>query len=256
MVGANFDSALARKLNTFIKLSKEELGVLADLQSKPLKVERGTELTDEGQPAHKAYVMHAGWGCSYKIMPAGGRQIIRFPIPGDCVGLRSLLLPTSDHAFSALTETVVSLVEPSRLLEIFHEFPRLGTAFLWATSRDEAMVVEHLASIGRRSAIERTAHFFMELAERLTLVGLATETQLNCPLNQYDMADALGLSAIHVNRVLRQLREQNLLTVRSSRVIILDTDNLRKLSGYHSVDAAYKNSILLESKRNQVVAQS
>ena len=123
--------------------------------------------------------MHTGWGCSYKIMPGGGRQIIRFPIPGDCVGLRSLLLRTSDHAFSALTEAVVSLVEPPRLLEIFHEFPRLGAAFLWAACREEAMVVEHLASIGRRSAVERTAHFFMELAERLTLVGLGTETQLN-----------------------------------------------------------------------------
>ena len=181
--------------------------------------------------------MHTGWGCSYKIMPGGGRQIIRFPIPGDCVGLPSLLLRISDHAFSALTEIVVSVVEPSRLLEIFHEFPRLGSAFLWAASRDEAMVVEHLASIGRRSAIERTAHFFMELAERLTLVGLATETQLNCPLNQYDMADALGLSAIHVNRVLRQLREQNLLSVRSGKVIIHDIDNLRKLAGYRSVSA-------------------
>ena len=82
------------------------------------------------------------------------------------------------------------------------------------------MVVEHLASIGRRSAIERTAHFFMELAERLALVGLVTETQLNCPLNQYHMADALELSAIHVNRGLRQLREQNLLTVRSGKAII------------------------------------
>jgi CRP-like cAMP-binding protein len=81
----------------------------------------------------------------------------------------------------------------------------------------------------------------MELAERLTLVGLATETQLNCPLNQYDMADALGLSAIHVNRVLRQLREQNLLTVRSSRVIIHDIDNLRKLAGYRSVSAGSLN---------------
>jgi len=80
------------------------------------------------------------------------------------------------------------------------------------------MVVEHLVSIGRRSAIERTAHFFMELAERLSLIGLATEAEFKCPLSQYLLADALGLSAIHINRVLRQLREQDLLTLQKGIV--------------------------------------
>ena len=88
------------------------------------------------------------------------------------------------------------------MMEVFNEFPRLGAAILWAASRDEAMVVEHLVSIGRRTAIERTAHFFLELSERLRLVGLANDKEFACPLNQYVLADALGLSAIHVNRVL------------------------------------------------------
>ena len=94
------------------------------------------------------------------------------------------------------------------------------------------MVVEHLVSVGRRTALERTAHFFMELAERLTLVGLATETDFKCPLSQFVIADALGLTAIHVNRVLRQLRELGLLTLRSGTVQIHDLGKLRKLSGY------------------------
>jgi CRP-like cAMP-binding protein len=79
---------------------------------------------------------------------------------------------------------------------------------MWAASRDEAMVVEHLVNIGRRNAIERTAHFFMELAERLSLIGLGTEAEFKCPLTQFVLADALGLTAIHVNRVLRRLRER------------------------------------------------
>ena len=119
------------------------------------------------------------------------------------------------------------------------EFPRLGAALLWAASRDEAMVVEHLVSVGRRSAIERTAHFFMELAERLTLIGQASETEFHCPLSQLVLADALGLTAIHVNRVLRQLREQGLLTVRRGRVEIHDLGGLRKLSGFQG---GYLNS--------------
>jgi CRP-like cAMP-binding protein len=162
----------------------------------------------------------------------GGRQIITFAIPGDCVGLRSVLLRTADHSFSALTDAVVSRVAVSQMMSIFAEFPHLGAAILWATSRDEAVVVEHLASLGRRDALERTAHFFLELHDRLQLVGLATNTEFACPLSQYLLADALGLSAIHINRVLRQLRERKLLTFHDHKVVFHDAEGLKALAGY------------------------
>jgi CRP-like cAMP-binding protein len=223
---------LARKLNTFVQLSKPELACLADLQSNSVRLKRGKELVHEGQTGHAAYILQAGWACSYKLLPDGGRQIITFPLPGDCVGLRSVLLRTSDHSFSALTDAVVSSVDGARMMRVFTDFPRLGAAILWAASRDEAMVVEHLVSIGRRSAMERTAHFFLELRERLRLVELATETEFICPLNQYVLADALGLSPIHINRVLRQLRERQMLTLKGRKVIILDLPALKTLAGY------------------------
>jgi CRP-like cAMP-binding protein len=229
---ASHDSLLAKKLNSFVQLSQNELACLAKLQSEPVRVKRGKELVHEGQTGHKAYILLAGWACSFKILPDGGRQIITFPLPGDCIGLRSVLLRTSDHSFAALTDAVVSSVDAARMMSVFNEFPRLGAAILWSASRDEAMVVEHLVSIGRRSAIERTAHFFLELAERLRLVGLATEREFTCPLNQYVLADALGLSAIHVNRVLRQLRERELLTLKGRKVIIHHPVALKKLAGY------------------------
>lgn len=239
MAGTQFDSVLAKKLNAFVALSPKELKALAEIQSKPITVKRGKQLIEEGQTGHKAFVLQAGWACSYKDLANGQRQIISFPVAGDCVGLRSVLLRTADHSFSALTEAVVSPVEGAHIERCFTEFPRLGTAFLWATSRDEAMVVEHLVSIGRRSAIERTAHFFMELAERLSLIGLATEAEFKCPLSQYLLADALGLSAIHINRVLRQLREQDLLTLQKGIVRIHDLNRLRKLAGFQG---GYLNS--------------
>jgi CRP-like cAMP-binding protein len=127
---------------------------------------------------------------------------------------------------------MISSVDSAGMLQTFSEFPRLGAAILWAASRDEAMVVEHLVSIGRRNAIERTAHFFMELGERMLLVGLSAETEFECPLTQYVLADALGLSAIHINRVLRQLRELSLLTVQHGTATIHDLQGLRKLSGF------------------------
>lgn len=239
MVNPRLDSVLARKLNTFLPLSPDELTCLAEIQSAPVTVKRGQELVHEGQTGHKAFVFHAGWACSYKNLPDGGRQIISFPIAGDCVGLRSVLLRTADHSFSTLTDAVVSSVTSAHVLRCVTEFPRLGAALLWAASRDEAMVVEHLVRIGRRSAVERTAHFFMELAERLSLIGLATEAEFKCPLSQFVLADALGLTAIHVNRVLRQLREQGLLTVRKGRVHIHDLNRLRKLAGFQG---GYLNS--------------
>ena len=225
-------SVLARKLEAFIPLTTGELQRLAELQAAPLTVKRGQQLVHEGEAGQAAFILQAGWTCSYKDLPSGERQIISFPIAGDCVGLRSILLKTADHSFEALTDAVVSAVDGTSMLQTFSEFPRLGAAILWATSRDEAMIVEHLVSMGRRSAIERTAHFFMELAERLHLIDPSQAAEFKCPLSQYVLADALGLSAIHVNRVLRQLREMNLLTAQRGRVTIYYIAGLRKLSGY------------------------
>ncbi len=230
-------SYLERKLNSFVRLSDRERACLRDLEASPIQVERGREVMRQGDSGSVAYILQHGWGCSFKTLQSGGRQIITFPIPGDCIGLRSVLLRTADHTFSTLTDARINRVEVRRMLTVFHEFPHLGEAILWATSRDEAITVEHLASVGRRTAIERTAHFFLELGERLRLVGLATETEYDCPLNQYVLADTLGLSAIHINRVLRELREVKLLTFQDRKVIIHDRPGLMALAGYESVES-------------------
>ena len=229
------ETALVKKLDAFVELTGAEKVCLYELQSPSVEVKRGKELLQEGHIGSRVVILRAGWASSYKDLPDGGRQIINFPVPGDCVGLRSVLLRTSDHSFAALTDSEVGFVEAPRILKLLDDSPRLRAAFLWSAARDEAMAVEHLVSIGRRNAIERTAYFFMELADRLALVGLGQETEFLCPLNQYVLADALGLSAIHVNRVLRQLREQKLLIIKSGKVMILDIDRLRQISGYRTM---------------------
>ena len=229
---SEFQSVLERKLSTFITLSADELQRLGKMQGTPQRTKRGKQIIREGQAGNEAFILQAGWACSYKDLASGGRQIISFPIAGDFVGLRSVLLKTADHSSEALTDAVVSSVDSASILQILSEFPRLGAAMLWAASRDQALVVEHLVSVGRRSAIERTAHFFMELGERLTLVGLNAQAEFECPLTQYVLADALGLSAIHINRVLRELREINLLTLQRGTVTIHDLKGLRELSGF------------------------
>ena len=202
----------ARKLGAFVALSTLELTLLDRLHGRRKSFPAGRDIIHEGQVKRSAYILASGWVCSYKLLPGGTRQIVDFHIPGDLIGLRSILFRTADHNIEPVTRIEASEVQGSDLLEAFNAAPRLAAAVLWTASRDEAMVVEHLVSIGRRDARQRMAHFLLELGARLTLVGLATREGYACPLTQYLLADALGLSAVHVNRVLRELREDGLVT--------------------------------------------
>ena len=230
------NSPLARKLGAFVALSEPELAALAVFHQRRRTFEPGVDLVRQGQLGQLAYILADGWVCSYKLLPSGTRQIVDFQVPGDFLGLRSVLFRTSDHNVEAMTKVEVSEGLPNDLIDAFANTPRLATAVLWAASRDEAMVVEHLVDIGRRNALERTAHFLLELGARLKLVGLGTRQGYACPLSQYMLADALGLSAVHINRVLRQLREEGLLTFRSGQVIFDDFERLVELADF---DTAY-----------------
>ncbi|WP_050931040.1 Crp/Fnr family transcriptional regulator [Aestuariivita boseongensis] len=229
-------SPLARKLSAFVALSEVELAVLAQLHQRRRSFVAGRELVHQGQSAQAAYILSAGWVCSYKLQADGTRQIVDFQLPGDFLGLRSVLLRTSDHSFEPIVDIEAAEVLKSDLLNTFARTPRLATAILWAASRDEAMVVEHLVGIGRRDADARMAHFLLELGTRLALVGMGSKDGYDCPLTQYHLADALGLSAIHVNRVLRHLRESGLVTFRDRRVSFHDYGALVELAEF---DPAY-----------------
>ncbi len=226
------DSPFARKLSAFVRLSDSDLSVMSDLYRRRRRFAVGANMIHQGQTDQNAYVLASGWACSYKILPGGTRQIVGIQVPGDFLGLRSVLFRTSDHNVEPLTVVQASEVASQTLLAAFSQTPRLATAVLWAASRDEAMVVEHLVNIGRRTAIERMAHFLLELAARLRLVGMGDRTGYLCPLSQYVLADVLGLSAVHVNRVLRELREGGMLTFQRGRVTFDDYDALVMLAGF------------------------
>ena len=232
----NKDSPFARKIGAYVALSDTELTVLEKLHQRRRVFPPGREIVHEGQKNASAYILAKGWACSYKLLPGGTRQIVDFQIPGDFLGLRSVLFRTSDHNIEPITRVEATEVIISDLLLAFSQTPRLATAVLWAASRDEAMMVEHLVGLGRRNALERTAHFLLELGSRLKLVGLGTADGYTCPLSQYLLADALGLSAVHVNRVLRQLRENGLLTFQRGKVSFDDLPGLIALAEF---DSAY-----------------
>ncbi len=229
-------SPFARKLGSFVLLTEVELATLEELHRRRRRFVAGRDLVHQGQADQSAYILAKGWVCSYKLLPDGTRQIVDFQIPGDFLGLRSVLFRTADHNVEPVTKIEASEILAADLLDAFERTPRLATAVLWAASRDEAMVVEHLVSLGRRSGEERMAHFLLELGARLKLVGLGDRTGYDCPLSQYLLADALGLSAVHVNRVLRHLREAGLVTFQKGRVTFDDFDSLVEMAGF---DATY-----------------
>ena len=225
-------SPFARKLGAFVALSGEETSALNRLHGRRKVFPAGRDMVFQGQTRQSAYILASGWVCSYKLLSGGTRQTIDFQIPGDFLGLRSVLLRTAEHNIEPVTKIEASEVLASDLLDTFSKTPRLATAVLWAASRDEAMVVEHLVGVGRRNARERTAHFLLELGARLKLVGLGSTSGYACPLSQYMLADALGLSAVHLNRVLRELREDGLVSLRRGQVEILVLDALVLLADF------------------------
>jgi CRP-like cAMP-binding protein len=213
---------LERKLSAFVALSQEEIFVLEGLHKRRCTFVAGRDLVHQGRTDQAAYILVSGWAYSYKILHDGQRQIVDFQIPGDFLGVRSVILHVSDHSVEPITDIEVIEVHASDLFKVFAETPRLAKAFFWTVSRDEAMVVEHLVGIGCRDAAERTAHFLLELGKRLSLVGMGSKAGYACPLTQYLIADAIGLSAVHVNRVLRELREQGMITFRDGYVTFDD----------------------------------
>lgn len=239
------DSPFARKLAAFVKLSDLDLTVMSDLYRRRRRFAVGVDMIHQGQTDQSAFVLASGWACSYKILPSGTRQIVDIQVPGDFLGLRSILFRTADHNVEPITPVHASEVKQRDLLTAFSQTPRLATAILWAASRDEAMVVEHLVDLGRRSASERMAHFLLELGARLRLVGLGDRKGYLCPLSQYLLADVLGLSAVHVNRVLRELREGGLVTFQRGRVVFDDYDALVEMAGFDRTYLDHEGPLLI-----------
>lgn len=228
--------ALSRKLALFQPVLPSERLLLQGLQRRIRHFEPGDELAYEGPHRSNAFILEAGWCYTFKVLPDGGRQIVTIKVPGDFLGWRTILLRTSDHGCTAITPVAASEIDHDQLRQVMVKAPRLAASILWAASRDEAMLVEHLTSLGRRDATLRMAHFFLELAARLNINGEVEDNSFDCPLSQYVLADLLGLTSIHVNRVLRKLREAGLMVLRNGRVTILDLAGMIALAGF---DRAY-----------------
>lgn len=223
--------AFGRKLEPFVPTSAERV-LLAEFSSHRRLFEAGEELVSCDRPTRSAYVLHEGWASAYREMSDGTRQIFDFRLPGDFLGLLTLLVRRLDYNVVALTDVVVSEVSMDKLISTFRQSPLLSEAVLWSLSRDAAIIAEHLVNIGRRGALERTAHLLIEIGYRLNQVGQSPPDNYECPMTQKDLAEALGITHVHLNRVLRQLRGDGLLSFNDHTVTLHDMPALIRIAEF------------------------
>ena len=223
---------LTQKLSRLVALSAAETELLRDLQSNPRRIARGREIVAEGRKYDGLLILLDGAALRYRVLNDGRRQVLNIVLPGDLIGFPGCFFESALYSISALGDCTVSPVPFTRFLRLFETHSRLGAAIFWSLSCETAMYAEHLIDVGRRSALERVAHFLLELLTRLQAVGLAGELSYRLPLTQELLADALGLSVQYVNQTLRQLREEGLVTIERQQVTIEDYDALATLAEF------------------------
>jgi CRP-like cAMP-binding protein len=174
-----------------------------------------------------------GWMCRYKDLSNGQRQISELHVPGDFVDLHSFTLKRLDHSILALTNCVVGMVPHSRLLALTQEFPHLTRLYWLMTNIDAAIHREWELCLGRRPAIGRIAHILCEMRARLELVGLTNGSEYYFPLTQLELSECTGLTPVHVNRMLKELRQRGIVEVRHTMVRINDLAALESVADFN-----------------------
>ncbi len=227
---------LIKKLEHFLQLPGSEKEWLNGLASRFEDFPAHADIVRQEEVLTGAFVIIAGHACRYKILPDGGRQILDFMFPGDMTELYSLLLRATDHGILALGPTTIARLDHDRLVGEIIDHPFVSVALWWSSLQQTAILRERIASIGRRDAHARIAHLVCEIFERLRLVGETVDHRYMLPVTQVELADALGMSEVHANRMLRRLQQEQLIGTDHRTINIPDLAALKTAAGF---DARY-----------------
>ena len=226
---------LIRKLEQFTRLSSDDKRALEQAAAQRVRrLAPREDLIREGDKPRQVNLILDGWACRYKVLEDGRRQIQAFLVPGDICDLRMFILKQMDHSVAALTSLTVAEIPSGTILDLTQNSPRLSHALWWNSLVEEAIAREWISVLGQREAIERLAHLFCELCLRLRGVGLtnghADGIAFEMPLTQEQLADATGITTVHVNRTLQQMREQGLILLKGKTLIIPDLESLKAVA--------------------------
>ncbi|CAO4134686.1 Crp/Fnr family transcriptional regulator [Methylorubrum extorquens] len=223
---------LIRKLESIATLTDEQRQAVLSLPVRTHTLAARQDIVRDGdKPSHCCLILD-GWACRYKLLGDGRRQILSFHIPGDVPDLQSLHIPTMDHGLATVTKATVAFIPHDSLRELTLRHPNIG-ALLWRdTLIDAGIFRAWMVGMGRRSAYEQVAHLFCEMYLKLQAVGLAEHYRYPLPLTQIDLADALGLTSVHVNRVLKEMRGRTLITLHGQTLVIEAWDELLRVAEF------------------------
>ncbi len=219
-----------RAKDAFRDFSKDELTFITGFKAGELTVEPGTTVLAEGSASAHLFTVLSGWGFRYKLMDDGRRQILNFILPGDLVGLQGSLLDEMNHSVEALTEMILCVFQRDRIWELFKLQPSLGFDVTWLAAREEQILDEHLLSVGRRTAEERAAYLLLFLFSRAEVRGLTRGNTIAFPFTQPHIADTLGLSLVHTNRILNRLARRKVIAIRQRQLELLNRDALVRIA--------------------------
>lgn len=215
-------ASLILKLSTWDDLPADEQGVLRQMLSPVSVVAARQDIIAEGTRPGVSTLLVDGFAVRYKILEEGSRQITAIHVPGDFIDLHSFLLHEMDHGVATLTECRIATVPHQTLSEISRSHPHLSRLLWLVTLVDGAIHREWLVAMGRRPAVAHLAHLICEIYSKLRVLDLTAERQFLFPATQQDIADMMGLSSVHVNRTLQELRGKGLIQWHGHTVKIMD----------------------------------
>lgn len=244
------------RLNTYSEIDGDAFDRLHGVPHALAEFSGGMQLVSEGERAQKAFIVEDGWAMRHRVLEDGRRQILNFMIAGDLFDLQSFVGEKSDHTVETITPVRLRIFDPSDFIAMLATHTDLALAMWWATLQEEGILREQIVRNGRRTAAERIAHLLLELARRLQIAGQIDSYSFRFPLTQTVLADALGLSNVHVSRSLKRLRERGLLDVRGGWALILDPPALAAFAdfqpNYLHLDAAPSRLRLLNGLRRKI----
>ena len=221
-------SPLNLRLEAFAKLSQDDAASVDRLtQGAVREVRPRRDLIREGDSPRSVYLILEGWACRYKTLPDGRRQIVAFLIPGDIFDLNIYILKEMDHSIAAVTALKVVEMGREDVESVLRDHPRVTQALWWDGLVEASIQREWTLNVGQRTALERVSHLLCEMFLRLQVVGMTDGNSCDFPLTQVDLADATGLTAVHVNRTLQELRKQGLIELQSRTLTIPDMNALQ-----------------------------
>lgn len=227
---------LVRKLLSEFHLTSGEQDAILALPLQIRLLGKGQDIVREGDRPSQCCVVLDGWACRYKMLNDGTRQILCFQTAGDFTDLQSLYLEVMDHNIGTLGGCTVAFVPHAVLKTLIIDHPRIGAAFWRDTLVDASITREWLLNVGAREAYNRLAHLLCETYTRLQVVGRTDGFRFHFPISQAMLADATGISSVHVNRMLQALRSDGLITLQNGACEVKDWEGLVQAAQF---DAKY-----------------